>query len=248
MVLTPFLEQQAIYDNYDFTQASGHYLRNNGSRPIAGDAEFSGNADLVSQRIPVFICPSDPNEIRLSTWSAYHIKSGISQRGIKTNYDFSAYRTAWDFNWWKRATGADHRYMFGGNSESNMASVTDGTSNSAMINETCHWVIDGTCPAWGYRGWVMTGTDLRMGINRWDVSLGSWYTGDRNPKRGRLFSWGLAGSLHPGGCNTVLGDGSVRFLSETISHRRGGWHRPPANPSILHAISTIAGGEAVPVP
>jgi prepilin-type N-terminal cleavage/methylation domain-containing protein/prepilin-type processing-associated H-X9-DG protein len=240
--LLPYVEQQALYDQYDFSQCAGHYLRNTGA-PLAGDAELSGNADIVAHKPPVFICPSDPNDIRCSTWEGYHIKVGISQRGIKSNYDFSGYRDVGSFNWWKRNTDMRRKYMFGENSDSKVASVLDGTSNTVAINETCHWVIDGHCPAWGYRGWVMTGIDLRMGINRWDVALGSWYTGDRTPRRGRLFSWGLAGSLHPGGCNTCLGDGSVRFLSETIDAANNG-----ALGTVANAISTIGNGEAVSVP
>jgi len=246
--LLPFLEQQALYDAYDFSSCGSHYIRNS-SRPLAGDAELSGNADVVSKVVPAFVCPSDPNDIKCSTWEAYAIKPGITQRGIKTNYDFSAYRTVWDFHWWPRLTDPRYKYMFGENSDCDMADITDGSSNTVAVNETCHWVIDGTCPAWGYRGWVMTGVDLRMGINRWDVSLGSWYTGDRTPRRGRLFSWGLGGSLHPGGANTCLADGSVRFLSETTESQRT---RPfPAAGEVgpvLHAISTINNNEPTPIP
>ena len=45
------------------------------------------------------------------------------------------------------------------------------------------------------------------------------------------------GGLHPrGGANITFADGSVRFVSDTIA------------PKVFEAISTIAGGEAVPPP
>jgi hypothetical protein len=128
--------------------------------------------------------------------------------------------------------------MFGENSDTKIADIVDGTTNSVAINEVTHWVLDGSPPAWGYRGWVMTGAAVsRYGINQFDANrLGSWYTGDRSYKRGRIFSWGMAGSWHPGGCNSTLGDGSVRFLSETT------------HLNVLRAISSIAQGETVQMP
>lgn len=41
-------------------------------------------------------------------------------------------------------------------------------------------------------------------------------------------------SFHPGGANVAMGDGSVRFLRESTSL------------AVLKALSTRAGGEAVP--
>ena len=246
--LLPFLEQQALYDAYDFTSVACHYTRNT-TRPLAGDVIASGNVDVVTQVVTAFVCPSDPNDIKAKTSTAYSPVGGSTYRGIRTNYDFSAYRTAWDFHWWPRVTDPRQKYLFGENSDADMADITDGSSNTVAINETCHWVIDGDAPAWGYRGWVMTGVDLRMGINRWDVSLGSWYTGDRTPRRGRLFSWGLGGSLHPGGMNTCVADGSVRFLSETTeANMSGALPAAGAVGTVVHAISTIGNNEPTPMP
>lgn len=247
--LAPFYEQSALYDAYDFTVAACNHRRST-ARPLAGDPAV--NAPVVTQKPAVFQCPSDTWEIRVRPIGDWYTLGSSSERSIKTNYDFSAYRTVWDFNWWPRAS-TRHKYLFSTNSCSRIADVLDGTSNTVAVNETVHHVIDGECPAWGIRGWVMTGIDISTGINRWDYPvLGSWYTGDRTAKRGQLFSWGFGGSLHPGGANTCMADGSVRFLSETTEARTSTSSSTLApyggTGPVMHAISTIANGEPTAAP
>lgn len=235
--LLPYFEQQALYDRYDMRQAAGSYLRNT-ARTLAGGAVPDVNAEVASQLLQVFVCPSDrgPQPRRIaSTDATYGIRNGSGYEGVKTNYDFSAYRTTTGFNWWRRNTNPLNSYLFGENSDSDMGTMVDGTSNTFAVVETLTAVQDGRCPAWGYRGWVSTGVDLRpYGINNFDRNLlGAWYTGDRTPIRGLLFTWGLGGSLHPGGCQVALGDGSVRFVSQTTAL------------NVLHAMHTVNGSESI---
>lgn len=242
--LAPFYEQSALYDAYDFTVAACDYTRST-SRPVAGDAAV--NAPVVTQRPTVFQCPSDTWEVRVRVSDWYKLGSS-TERSIKTNYDFSAYRTVSRFDWWPSLTDMRYKYLFSTNSCSKIADVRDGTSNTVAVNETVRHVVDGECPAWGIRGWVMTGIDIKSGINKWDYPvLGSWYTGDRTVRRGQLFSWGLGGSLHPGGANACMADGSVRFLSETTEASTSLPAVGTVGP-VLHAISTINNGEPTSAP
>ncbi|WP_435011386.1 DUF1559 domain-containing protein [Tundrisphaera lichenicola] len=56
-------------------------------------------------------------------------------------------------------------------------------------------------------------------------------TGQREKKGGPTFAAITARSYHPGGVNVLLGDGSVRFLKDTIAG------------NVWRALGTIAGGE-----
>lgn len=238
-LMLPFVEQQALYDEFDFNYASGEYVRTSAATLLGGSgiADASGNADVVSQKVEAFLCPSDSGTIKHSTTSTHYATSpGSGKAGIKTNYDFSADKSYWYFNWWSHQSLRD-KYMFGENSYSTMASVVDGTSNTVAMAETLRTVANGQCPAWGYRGWVMTGIDLEYGINVTDIPASwSWYTGDRRDRAQRLRDWGMGGSLHPGGLQVCLGDGSIRFIAEETDK------------TILKAISTIEGRETVQMP
>ncbi len=63
-------------------------------------------------------------------------------------------------------------------------------------------------------------TTSGQGVNDWSYNA-SFTTcgqagGTNPPRRGRLGDWGRVGSLHTSGAHFAMGDGSVRFVSETI--------------------------------
>jgi len=237
----PFLEQQQLYDQYDFRYAACSHVNN---APIdlttgttATAATSASNAEVVSTRLQAFLCPSDPANPVLSDKAGTTYNPFNGNTGEKTSYDFSV----WEYdrqvhNDWPTQNVVS-KYMFGENSDSGIRSILDGSSNTIAIAEQTHTVIDGAPNAWGYRGWVQFGLDSAWyGINRFDVFLGSWYTGNRDLIRGRLAEFGTPGSLHPGGMNVTLGDASVRFLSETT------------DTIVLRQICTMSGSEAIQIP
>ena len=153
---------------------------------LNGSAVTNGNGALMSVQIKVFQCPSDNKALHIQGASSYYAPGG-SLTGARTNYDFitnrnlSGYAPTAGCNMYKREPNTT-RYMFGDKSTTKFVEVTDGLSNTFMIGETVHEVHNGSAPAWGYRGWVMTGVDPQSpGINIWGT--GAIF------KRGRLANW-----------------------------------------------------------
>jgi len=194
------------------------------------------NMVLANTKVNMFICPSDPGP-RDSTAQGFPNRygAGAGLTGQRTNYDFITV-TGNDFNtcnWWRTASvGA--RYYFGENSTTKIEDAKDGSSNSFLLGET---LVEPRCNGWGevwaYRGWVQTGLNPgpqqvassafpTQGINNWTL-VASWTacgnptsTGTNAPRPGRLGNWGQVGSLHANGALFAMGDGSIRFVKESV--------------------------------
>jgi prepilin-type processing-associated H-X9-DG protein len=187
--------------------------------PLAGTVAGT-NAQIVATHFKVFRCPSDPNDRNLPATGVYSIGMN-SNRGLgaKTNYDFSAWISTYVCKSW-RTQNPNTRRMFGENSTTRLADVTDGASNTVAFCESLSDIYNGRCSAWGYRGWVMVGVDIGSanGINNWTYGTYVTYTQGpdwrENPRVGRLGSWAWPGSLHPGGVMVCMADGAVRFVPE----------------------------------
>ena len=226
LYLLPYIEGNTLHEQLDFSQATSNFLRFE-MVPLAGDSVASGNAEVVSKKVPVFSCPSDMGDPLLPAGGGHYGIGNTSLQGVKSNYDFSVLQDqSWGCDAWRRnvttiravpddITGTPPalpvRPMFGENSDTTIAMVEDGTTNTVALMETLYDVYNGRTAAWGSRGWIMIGIDLPTnGINRWNSS---WVM---DPRPGQLVTAGTPGSLHPGGLHFVMGDGSVHFVSEDM--------------------------------
>jgi len=205
VLLLPFLEQQSLYDQFDFNFAFGTGVHGTISPapPLAGGGTGPNATIAARPAPPAFACPSDPPV------------AGFERR---TNYDFVVIR-AWNAcSVWKARSGAN-KTMFEDDSKCRPQDIQDGLSNTAAMTET--WrecCCNGSNPEWAQRGYTQVGLNLAFNppnTTRYNVSWGSppHMCFDQFNNR-RLGDWMTTGSKHPGGLNVVMADGAVRFLSE----------------------------------
>jgi prepilin-type N-terminal cleavage/methylation domain-containing protein len=221
--ILPFIEQQNMYDQFNLNGAFGNYVQVSNSPIAQPDAIASGNGALSSIVMESFRCPSDGGipEILPSG----HYSPDLGAGGIlaqKTNYDFIMPHTTLGYYNFHNRSSTNTRYVFGENSFTRIASITDGTSNTLAMGEMTLELFNGVTSAWSYAGWVSVGIDPvgawnltfpGQGLNIWNYNNSA---SALNNTRGRRASWYNAASLHPGGVQFVLADGAVRFISETI--------------------------------
>ncbi|HVX63727.1 MAG TPA: DUF1559 domain-containing protein [Pirellulales bacterium] len=249
VLMLPFMELQPLYARYNMNASACDSIYNGKvPYPVAG-TPVGGNDAVVSTQLPAFLCPSDDGAKTMSTGGAYGISSGTSLLGARTNYEFStkpnyeySYPNSWQ-SWYATNNYLNRRTLFGQNSNSSLALVKDGASNTAAFIETTLTVLNGNGNAWGYRGWVMYGVTLyslidgspKQALCGSPINCWTYYTGPPTYaiQVGRVASWGMAGSLHPGGCNVTMADGSVRFIPESTDL------------TVLSALCTIADGISI---
>jgi len=226
MVILPYIDQAPLYNTINFNGA------------------LNQNGNVVNKTIPGFLCPSDPNA---SSGNPYTNQTNFSM--ARNNYAASGYATG-NATLHYSQVGTLDRGMIGYSSNSRIASVLDGTSNSVMSWEIRAGVnpndprgvwasgrvgggLVGNCNNPNYDG-AGNNTGDCLGIN--DKQAGGddvWSTDGSlssaaNQQAG-MGAWnggdGQAGpkSLHVGGVHALMGDGAVRFVSQNIAgviHRR----------------------------
>lgn len=106
--------------------------------------------------------------------------------------------------------------------------VKDGTTNTLAIGET----LPSQCT-------FISMFAVNFNVSPTNIPLNTFESDGPGGQHTAGTSWWTTGgfkSRHPGGANFALGDGSVRFLSDTIDFR------------LYNEIGTIAGGEVAQVP
>lgn len=243
-LMLPQFEQQALYNAFNFD------LGLLGPSLNFSWAGWLANSTVIGSKLGVFQCPSD----RSLTWrfSPTSPAPPSLQQVIvgKGNYAVSWGNTQWGqqdmtiqnriVRWLPSAFGHDGRLSF--------ASVTDGlgaTVFMAEIRQGLDYDIRGAVAAVTPGG---GGFMTRFGPNKFADFYGSGATADllASPwfcvdEPGMPCAWTFARaqtfagsrSLHPGGINALMGDGSVRFLKESINH------------PIWISLNTISGSEVL---
>jgi prepilin-type N-terminal cleavage/methylation domain-containing protein/prepilin-type processing-associated H-X9-DG protein len=226
--ILPFIEQEALFRQHDFTTAYNSTTNvATGSIKVqaylcpAGAALPSGNAGTATTHYYGIMGPGGATDNHTITLNGitYTYRTGISGNG---NWSWHGYLTQYRDSSGSISTG----YIV------KMGSVTDGHSNTLMVGELSMNLPTAPPPAGGnhYRSWNRgnaSGSGATKNI-RFPINS-TFYNGSDN------FNDISMGSNHSGGCNFTLGDGSVRFIRDSIDL------------NIYKASASINGGENAPL-
>ncbi|MEK6261562.1 MAG: DUF1559 domain-containing protein [Planctomycetota bacterium] len=214
VMLLPYFDQAPMYNKWDFDHAaSASWVYGLYSwTTVQGNPDV--NAPISKKVMPMLTCPTDNGGANYTGIGSQHYSIGQGQPGgYRTNYEFSVEYQDYYYDHRWTALGLAQRPLFGTDTRTNIRDMSDGTSNTVAMIEQSREKYNGALGGWSYRCHVGIGIDFGwVPINSWCYPPGS----TTNCLPGRLGQWASAGSLHTGGCHVVLGDGAVRFVSETI--------------------------------
>ena len=219
VLLLPYFDQAPLYNTINHSAAMGSWL-NGGSKPLAGGGTVpTANATAGSMKLVALLCPTDSGKQFHGGFDGYYgCVAGVNS--YKSNYGFSTYDGQGSGIWSNEPQYS--RGMFGAMSNASMRDLSDGSSNTVAVAETTLNIYDGETGSWacaqhvgnGVQFWNLNG---QRKINDWACC--GWGPGTpwsvQNPQ-GKLGEWGTVGSMHTGGVQVLLGDGTVRFISENI--------------------------------
>ena len=255
-LVLPFIEQQTVYDDYYTLLERGHdvYTTNG---PLGSDPRKRNARQTI---ISTFCCPSDiaPQGNQLDTPAyGYYRYNYQACAGSGDMYGETVDST--DGPWGIGVFGIKHSQSFDETSSlgSTFADISDGTSNTLLLAEE---VIAPASESWGGpMGATLYGN---MGGSLFSAAQTPNSTAPDRPIGGCPHDFGITGyqppclslganawstpsgagaytaarSMHPGGVNAALADGSVNFFSDEID---------------LYAwrcMGTRSGGEVVDMP
>jgi prepilin-type N-terminal cleavage/methylation domain-containing protein/prepilin-type processing-associated H-X9-DG protein len=219
-LILPYIEQQNLHNTLGVTSYSLHHV-------LAGANPGAKNniVQLLQTKLPIYICPSDSNPngdvnasrtfntgLGLTAGGKTALQPAISNYVANRGTDYRAYSSGRPDSW------GIFMEVYAKRSQD----ITDGSSNTIMFGERdttiCHsstWVGVRNPPGGGSVSYPMVAGTSHTKLNNPDLTAnGTGWSATSPP--GCFIGYS---SLHMGGANFALCDGSVRFITNNIEYK-----------------------------
>jgi len=219
VLILPQMEQQALYDLFDFDNGIW----------ISGSTDWfapdNPNRPALAARPDAYVCPSDESEPYSQKQHEEYDDWGVSDCLATGSYAVvsGSVSAGMDLTTAKWRNDGVFYYQ----SQITVEDITDGLSSTMFVGETIENHTADSCNLWTLA--VRDSETLRSTGNPINTQPGAGLCLN-------LYGWRVNGafaSRHPGGTNFGFGDGHVEFLEETIAF------------DVYQALSTIDGGEVI---
>jgi len=204
--LLPYIEQQPLYDQFDFTTNTD------------GQTEPNTGALLVANIVPPYVCPSDTNEGLLNGRAIHNYAASKGPTAHINNSSCSC--SEWDsWNQYALTPYDQPNTNFSGPftrrcMSTSIRDCTDGLSNTIYFGE-----VRRNCSVHVQQGWSRSNNGNGLTSTMIPINYDSCDETGTTDGCQRPCNWNTElgfKSRHPGGAQFLFGDGSVHFLPETI--------------------------------
>ena len=197
VLLLPYIEENNLHDKFDF----GKTFTSSSNAP-----GVAANDNLFKLNNAKFQCPSDPNSSRaINNTNYFAVQGGGPTPQCSTQGGTRVFYLNGVMFW---------------RSGLNLAAITDGTSNTYMLGESKYCLTRTARADTFHAGWASA-----MKSDTWGAPLVAAAAKEQpnsiKQHGGNTDTLGihsrLFGSFHPSGLHMAMADGSVSFVSQTIS-------------------------------
>jgi prepilin-type N-terminal cleavage/methylation domain-containing protein len=204
--LLPYIEQQAIYNSFDFSKKS-----------IDGALIPGTSKPIGSQPVEAYLCPSDQRETLYEAMAPHNYAASRGPTGVFEN-SLCPCPNPWSSM--ELAKVDDLQEYAGPFTRIGLAckvkEITDGVSNTIFVGE-----VRPACSEHARAGWALTNNGNGYCTTLIPINYDTC-DDEATDLCHRPFNWTTEvgfKSAHPGGAQFLLGDGSVHFLGEEIDHQ-----------------------------
>jgi len=264
-LILPYLEQQQVYNAINFSFNAGGPMEN--GYPHGGATNRTGLIPTIN----AYICPADSRTQPYTISESFNAYSQTSYAASAGTFDVQRWYCGCPTSppYGGSCPSANVTEVVSDGAFIKIRSrrvqeISDGMSNTIFFGEQARFRND---PERLFQSWsrlAYFGKNATTGVTRTPIFASTVSRINANPlvpepdptytATGDVDSWLFDGvsidagqfgfrSQHPGGANFLFGDGTVKFLKQTID--MGSPNYAARNTGVFRRLSTIAGGEVI---